>query len=80
MDCVAVPKASWVWYVVGPIVGLGILAVLLVWLILTYRSCLLQAWETMRINALKRRLGREYTCCLFLPPHGHRLTAVGTAS
>ena len=56
MDCVAVSKAAWVWDLIGPLLGVGALSLVVAWLVLTYRGRLLQAWETRRINALKRRL------------------------
>lgn len=55
MDCIAVHKPSWIWYLMGPILGLGVLALGVLWLVLNYRARLLQAWENLRILALKRR-------------------------
>ena len=55
MDCVAQHKSSWLWYLLGPIIGVGVLALAVLWLVLNYRARLLQAWETVRITALKRR-------------------------
>ncbi len=58
MDCIAVTTAQWIWDLIGPLLGLLALSLLLVWLVLTYRARLLQAWETRHINALKRRFAR----------------------
>ena len=55
MDCVAEVKQEWIWYLLGPLLGLAALAVAVLWLVLTYRARLLEAWETRHINALKRR-------------------------
>ncbi|DBA88293.1 TPA: hypothetical protein ACH3X1_016534 [Trebouxia sp. C0004] len=55
MDCIAVTTAKWIWDLIGPLLGVLLLSLLLVWLVLTYRARLLQAWETRHINALKRR-------------------------
>ena len=53
MECVT--RSFWGWYVVGPILGLAVVSLLVVWLVLTYRHRLLQVWETRHINSLKRR-------------------------
>lgn len=55
MDCVAEQKREWIWYLLGPLLGLVALGLVVVWLVLTYRARLLQALETRHINALKRR-------------------------
>ena len=55
MDCVVVSKQEWIWYLIGPLLGLAAVAVAVVWLVLTYRARLLEAWETRHIHALKRR-------------------------
>ena len=64
MDCVAEEKSNWIWDLIGPLLGLAALSLLVVWLILTYRARLLQAWETRHINALKRRSDRVSYCML----------------
>lgn len=55
MDCVVVSKREWIWYLIGPLLGLAAVAVAVVWLVLTYRARLLEAWETRHILALKSR-------------------------
>ena len=55
MDCVKENKSSWLWYLLGPVLGVGVLALAVLWLVLNYRARLLQTWETLRITALKRR-------------------------
>lgn len=55
MDCVVVSKREWIWYLIGPLLGLAAIAVAVVWLVLTYRARLLEAWETRHIHALKHR-------------------------
>ena len=55
MDCVSEIKREWIWYLVGPLLGLAALALMIVWLVLNYRARLLQAWETRHIRALKAR-------------------------
>ena len=55
MECVAVTRSYWGWYLVGPILGLAALSLLVAWIVLTYRHRLLQVWETRHINSLKRR-------------------------
>ena len=55
MNCIAVQKPNWGWYLVGPIAGLGALALLIIWLVLRYRHSLLRVWETMHVNSLKRK-------------------------
>lgn len=58
MDCVAEQKQEWIWYLLGPLLGVVALGLVVVWLVLTYRARLLQALETRHINALKRRLAK----------------------
>ena len=55
MDCVSESEQEWIWYLVGPLLGLAALALAVVWLVLNYRARLLQALETRHILALKRR-------------------------
>ena len=55
MDCVSESKREWIWYLIGPLLGVAALALVDVWLVLKYRARLLQAWETRHIHALKSR-------------------------
>lgn len=60
MDCVAQQKSNWLWYLLGPVIGVGVLALAVLWLVLNYRARLLQAWESLRITALKRRSVKKH--------------------
>lgn len=79
MDCVVGHKREWIWYMIGPLLGAVALALAVVWLVLTYRARLLQAWETRHINALKRRSASPSNfqlVCIYSVNNTRKLTGV----
>lgn len=55
MECLQADNTAKFWAILGPGITLAAVVLVLLVLYLTYRKRLLNEWDTMRINGLKRR-------------------------
>ena len=55
MECVLPDNTAKLWAIVSPFTTLGFVVLVSLALYLTYRKRIVEEWDTMRINGLKRR-------------------------
>lgn len=55
MECVLPDNSAKFWAIVTPCATLGVLIMVCLTLYLIYRKRIVEEWDTMRINGLKRR-------------------------
>ena len=55
MECIVRTNSSTIWAIAAPCGTVALLAMVLLCLYLVYRKRLINEWQTMRINGLKRR-------------------------